>query len=596
MQLDELSKELLARYKKKAAEQASAADKAGDFEKGNKRFSGIVKATKKQFDKPKTESRLDKDGTPFPELTPESTKLKEDQMNPMDLYLAAIQQGAGVLTTTQEVVESVKAEQELDEAKRPDRFHIVTKDGKPANLTSYATLDAANADRKEKHPGTVIHQVGPKGSVKRVFEEVELDEAIKLNSKVVIHDPGESHHGKVGYVGEIRHGAYKGAPKTYTVDYDHNEETGRSKSIQLDKKNIKQVKEEVELDEAKGALNYTPQHKEWGVVPKSKKEFVTFFPKHKEAEARAHSEKTGGQLVKIDQHGRRLKEEVELDEGLADDLLAVAKKVNPNAKMAGSIADKKKERDAMIAKREKEAAEKPKTAIPPRKDSYPLGGYDPKSHRSYSEETELTLGQLIIQMSEAAKVKGKPVEGHIKNKIELHTGEEDGSRVAEELKGNQHKLDKNKNGKLDAHDFKLLRKEEQELEEGWGSDEQQRKAEESKAGWDKLFDKHKDNPKMVDALKKQRINNVHHKYAEQEAQRTMKEEVELDEGQKIKTSTGYVHKGSYGSDYDTDEEGTEKKKAAPDVKRGRGRPKKGSDETGEVKKYTFHDLLNKLSR
>ena len=28
----------------------------------------------------------------------------------------------------------------------------------------------------------------------------------------------------------------------------------------------------------------------------------------------------------------------------------------------------------------------------------------------------------------------------------------------EELKGNQHKLDKNKNGKLDSHDFKLLKK------------------------------------------------------------------------------------------------------------------------------------------
>jgi hypothetical protein len=36
----------------------------------------------------------------------------------------------------------------------------------------------------------------------------------------------------------------------------------------------------------------------------------------------------------------------------------------------------------------------------------------------------------------------------------------------EELVGNQHKLDKNKNGKLDAHDFKLLRKEEVELDEG----------------------------------------------------------------------------------------------------------------------------------
>ena len=39
---------------------------------------------------------------------------------------------------------------------------------------------------------------------------------------------------------------------------------------------------------------------------------------------------------------------------------------------------------------------------------------------------------------------------------------------SEMLKGNQHKIDKNKNGKVDAHDFKLLRKmnkEETEIEE-----------------------------------------------------------------------------------------------------------------------------------
>jgi hypothetical protein len=38
------------------------------------------------------------------------------------------------------------------------------------------------------------------------------------------------------------------------------------------------------------------------------------------------------------------------------------------------------------------------------------------------------------------------------------------------LVGDQHKIDKNKNGKIDAHDFKLLRKEEaEEIEEGQGS-------------------------------------------------------------------------------------------------------------------------------
>jgi hypothetical protein len=50
VQLDELSTDKLADYKKKAGDSASAADKAGDTKTGNKRFSGIMKATRKQFD------------------------------------------------------------------------------------------------------------------------------------------------------------------------------------------------------------------------------------------------------------------------------------------------------------------------------------------------------------------------------------------------------------------------------------------------------------------------------------------------------------------------------------------------------------------
>jgi hypothetical protein len=48
--IEELSNELLGSYKKSAGEQASTADKAGDYKKGNKRFKGIIKATNKQFD------------------------------------------------------------------------------------------------------------------------------------------------------------------------------------------------------------------------------------------------------------------------------------------------------------------------------------------------------------------------------------------------------------------------------------------------------------------------------------------------------------------------------------------------------------------
>jgi hypothetical protein len=49
VKVDEVSNDLLGRYKKAAGADASAADKRGDFKHGDKRFSGIVKATKKQF-------------------------------------------------------------------------------------------------------------------------------------------------------------------------------------------------------------------------------------------------------------------------------------------------------------------------------------------------------------------------------------------------------------------------------------------------------------------------------------------------------------------------------------------------------------------
>jgi hypothetical protein len=52
---------------------------------------------------------------------------------------------------------------------------------------------------------------------------------------------------------------------------------------------------------------------------------------------------------------------------------------------------------------------------------------------------------------------------HKKSKQEMQS-----ALKSEELKGNQHKIDANKNGKVDAHDFKLLRgkkKVEEEVEE-----------------------------------------------------------------------------------------------------------------------------------
>jgi hypothetical protein len=63
-QIDELSSDLLGRYKTAAGADASKADKAGDYNKGNKRFGGIVKATKKQFSNDMKKEEVVQEGRP----------------------------------------------------------------------------------------------------------------------------------------------------------------------------------------------------------------------------------------------------------------------------------------------------------------------------------------------------------------------------------------------------------------------------------------------------------------------------------------------------------------------------------------------------
>ena len=101
----------------------------------------------------------------------------------------------------------------------------------------------AKRERIKRGSGERMRKPGSKGAPTNAdfkasqTEETKLDEAIKLKTKVKIHAPGKSYHGQVGYVGEIRHGLHKKAPKTYTVDY------GDRKSIQLGKENIRVHKE-----------------------------------------------------------------------------------------------------------------------------------------------------------------------------------------------------------------------------------------------------------------------------------------------------------------------------------------------------------------
>lgn len=169
------------------------------------------------------------------------------------------------------------------------------------------------------------------------------------------------------------------------------------------------------------------------------------------------------------------------------------------------------------------------------------------------------------------------------------------SKLKEELKGDQHKLDKNKNGKLDKHDFKLLRKEEAEQIDELSTDKL--KAYKAAAQNDRA--EHHDSKNSGDReeaeyakkkIVKRTIGIVNAN------KRLNKEEAQLEEGwddmvahgkktaaAATKTSTATKHdvkKTSTGTVYtkqrDADGNSKEFKRDADEAKRGRGRPKKNS--------------------
>jgi hypothetical protein len=121
----------------------------------------------------------------------------------------------------------------------------------------------------KKHGGKVMMKTftHPTTGMKHVSyvvrEELELDEAIKLNSKVIMHAPGKDYHGQTGTVGEIRHGLHDKADKTYTIDY------GKGKSVQLQKDNIKLHKEEAQ-GVAEGYTGRETKHGTWHVFKHGK--------------------------------------------------------------------------------------------------------------------------------------------------------------------------------------------------------------------------------------------------------------------------------------------------------------------------------------
>lgn len=147
-----------------------------------------------------------------------------------------------------------------------------------------------------------------------VKESEELDEINVMNRTSPVKRSNYVHSDKSATPGKDSgaHNVVDAAGKT--IASYKNKMDAIDHANKKDEYRVKSIYEEVEIDEAKGALTYKQEHSKWGVIPKSKKEFVKFFPKNKEDDARSHAEKTGGTLKKIDQMGRSIREEVEIDE------------------------------------------------------------------------------------------------------------------------------------------------------------------------------------------------------------------------------------------------------------------------------------------
>lgn len=176
VQLDELSTNKLADYKKKAGADASAADKAGDMKRGNKRFSGIMKATRKQFGndaKQKTE-----------ELSPKQKEIDKNKNGKIDGFdLAHLRKKNEELSPKQK---------ELDKNKNgkidgTDLAHLRSKKKQPQGadfaaqrrkerMASNGRMDEAKSDYEVYHKdysGAV--QTAIKQAEKRGYE-VDMDD------------------------------------------------------------------------------------------------------------------------------------------------------------------------------------------------------------------------------------------------------------------------------------------------------------------------------------------------------------------------------------------------------------------------------------
>ena len=160
--IDELSTELLGKYKSAAAKDAKAADQAGNYAKGDKRFKGINKATVKQFD-----NDLKKHGQFKEDVYSSDTKTKKVQVQDKD--------GNWVFK---------------DRKFHPKRINFAASkmNGKPAQADDPTKIDTETAYQKhldkqakerQKNEAWVLN---PDGKTKKKYKDIKDNKTLSISN------------------------------------------------------------------------------------------------------------------------------------------------------------------------------------------------------------------------------------------------------------------------------------------------------------------------------------------------------------------------------------------------------------------------------
>ena len=159
---------------------------------------------------------------------------------------------------------------------------------------------------------------------------------------------------------------------------------------------------------------------------------------------------------------RGVKEEVEeLDELSRKTLASYTHKASRDMALTARKAGESQEKAGAVNDALKKAKKKNNYDSPAHKEGQKhlrnwtkrAKGIEKATNRLAKEELELEEGRMKEISTDMETMGDKDFKAkHRKSKQEMQS-----ALKSEELKGNQHKIDANKNGKIDGHDFKVLR-------------------------------------------------------------------------------------------------------------------------------------------